>query len=764
MTTLARKPLPAALCAYCGQQSPSGQKYCCAGCETLAYASVEPSPPVALRAHWQSWDTPTLSRDYNFSEDPSHSVFVFSIDGLRCASCVHLLEQIPRMDDAVENVEVRWGQSQAVVRARTGTTVGRLADLIENLGYKPTPLSPTDEPSKPGTRRDEIKRLAVAGFCAGNLMLFSIPLYGGADGIYPLIFGVISSVLFLPVLFYSAAPILMNAWNGLRARVWHADLPLAIALVSTSLLSFYNAFTGSDHFYFDSTAGFIFLILTVRFFHQSTLGGLARRLSLSQDLLPKLATILEGTRVRAVNVARLRPGQTVILHSDEIVATDSRLDSDMALFDTAWVDGETLPRWFQKGQSIAAGLRARSNMAVVTVEKSADDSDLVRALRQMELLNARKGRRLRKYETIARALVIAVTSIAIVMIGAALLWQDREILNRALALMIVACPCALLLGGPAIYAAALGKAREHGLLLKDSDVLDRILECKDIAFDKTGTLTTGELHLVEQTPAYIPTWQRELILRLESLSAHPVAFAFRRLFRDHFSDLIQVENLVEVPGREVSGFHLGKRYTLRSHPDPSEGLRVVFLENDVTLAEFLFDDRLRDETPALVSNLSTTHTLHILSGDREHRVQQTAAALGVPSERAHGRLSPAQKIETLQKRPFSVMIGDGLNDAGVLAAAHVGVAVSGAVEASMKSASVYAFRPGLRPIADLVAIANLTASALRRNIALALTYNIAAGLLAVTGYIDPLLAAVLMPASSGLILLSTWIFMKERLT
>ena len=758
---LSQRPNPQP-CSYCGQTFKGDGKYCCHACRTLHEIGMKPAQiPLLVAPAWQGWDDEALAREYNHAASEDRRRFVFDVEGLQCASCVLLLEQLPRWNAKVLNAQVDWGTQRITIEAEAGLTVGVAGSLIQNLGYNSRPVHPHqegDDENRAG--RGDLLRLGVAGFCAGNLMLFSIPLYAGAAGVYQTVFAYISAVLFLPVLFYSARPLLVNSWNSLRVGHWSTDLPLAIALISTSALSYRNVWAGNDHFYFDSTAGFIFLILLVRHWHRKAMAQALRGGSLLKRIFSDVVTLATADGERAVSVHTIEPGQVLVLPAETVLPCDALLQDDRAAFDTSYVDGESVPRWFQRGQKISAGYRLRSPKAIrLEAVQKFEDGDLVQALKKISATTT-KAAPVFRYEKSARRLVLIVTGVAALLLAYGLFRGNADYVQRALALMIVACPCALMIGGPAIYAAALKKAQSRGLIVKSAEVLDRVRECRHLILDKTGTVTTGDLQLVEQHPAQMPDWIPGLILSLEAPSQHPVAFAFRRLYKD-LSPNPEVTDVEEIIGEEVRGHWKGSTYRLIAIPETRLGLKIALFREKQLIADFVFEDSLQDFAPQLIQVLKPRLQIGLCSGDSHERVLRIAERLGISE--VVSSCKPNEKRLLVEQTPNALMVGDGFNDAAALQAAHVGLAVGGAVELSLQKASAYALRPGLRPVYDLLQISDQTHRALKRNMALALAYNISAGLLAIAGYINPLAGAVLMPLSSGLILFSTWRFYKEPL-
>lgn len=744
-------------CQHCGTPTGEPDQYCCGACRVLADLHWQPHPDDQRLLHWQAYDSPDLRAEYNLSSSPDLLRLHFFVEGLECSSCVHLLEKLPEYDPLIRSARVNFGDSELFVEAVADAQPGRIAALVESLGYHPRFLRPREsaEILQDEQDRDFLRRLAVAGACAGNIMLLSVGVYGGAPAPWAQFLHALSILLFLPILFYSAVPFYRGAWSALKARRINVDLPLVIAFCGGFIASVVNLYHANDGIYLDSTAGFLFLILVSRWFlrrsHRRWLSPGSRR-PWSTEMVRCLGP--EGAHPRSSR--QLNPGDLYELDPEQSLPVDSRLESPTALLDVSMMTGEAFPRVFQQGQKIFAGFRVLERKFRARALCRIEDSEISRLMTRIERDSFFKSQKADLFDRSARLLLLAVLGLGLLLIIFAPIFglDLHASFQRALSLWIVACPCALAFGGPLAYGAGLREATEKGIFIKSADVFDRLEGIRRIVFDKTGTLTEGKLRLVAQEPADIPEQWKQLILSLESQSQHPVAHAFREAWRDQAENPLPLSDVHEIIGSRVFGVYEGQVFGVKSGDPEAAHLEVLFCQDQKILARFHFSDILRADTPAVLQALEQHFQLQLLSGDSQARVDSIATQLKLPPHQCLGRQSPSEKADFLRQSPGSMMIGDGANDAPALAAADVGIAVSGALEESFRRADVYFSRKGLAPLLDLLAIGQKTRRRVWRSLAFALCYNVVAGAAAVLGWVNPLVAALLMPISSLLIIVA----------
>ncbi|AHZ85105.1 cation-transporting ATPase [Bdellovibrio bacteriovorus] len=743
-------------CAYC-RAGTTEPVYCCSACETLDL-HVRQIPVLSEQQNPYAYlDQPEFRRLY--SHDKQDFNFLFFAEGLHCSSCVHLLEKLPEFYDRIAMARVNFGQSTVAVKLAEGGSLAQVAHVIAELGYKPSPLAAQDNLAAryQSENRSFLKRIAVAGFCAGNTMLFVIPVYSGLAGTWATVFNWLSFALFLPILLYSAQPFYKGAWNSLKYKVINVDLPIAIAMLSGFALSTANLVRGDGDIYFDSTASFMFFILSARYLlkrvQQNYLSPSRMKSFFQMEKYERISgdtsAVIPWSSVNAGDVLKLKQGQSL--------PSDATLLSSHATLDMSLFNGESLPKVFSSGMTLFAGTKILDDGVLVRMNLQFSESKLGQLLQQLDHGALKKSRFIALTDRLAQWLIITVFSIAVLFFIAYASIDISEAFNRSLALIVLACPCALAFGSPLTFGLALKKSQRLGILLKDATSLERMLEVKNIFFDKTGTLTEGHLSLSHSEPAIISPRLQANILALEATSYHPLAFALRQAW-PHPEFMPAVQNAQEILGKGVKGQIDGKIYEIRhlSESTHEDETAIEVLCDGQSLCRLYFLDELRQDSAQAVQELNKRGmNCFLLSGDKKSRVYQAANQCGIARENAHGELFPEDKKDILIRHKNTCMIGDGANDSLSLQAADVGIAVKGSVDLSLNSADVYFTRGGLSPFFDLLKISEQTQNVLKRNLGISLTYNTIGGILALAGFIDPLMAAILMPISSVVIILSS---------
>lgn len=741
-------------CVYCGSESLQGP-YCCAACESLA--NVTKSPKTGPAEEYSYLDQENFRSLYKI--DNADYNYLFFAEGIHCSSCVHLLEKLPFYCEGVSMAEVHFGNSTVGIKLEDQSSLGAVATTIKELGYNPIPLTAeenTEEKYKLENRA-ALKRIAVAGFCAGNMMLFVIPVYAGLSGPLGELFNWISFALFLPILFYSAVPFYKGSLASLKYKSISIDLPIVIALLSSFVFSVVNLIRKDGSIYFDSTASFLFLILSARYLlkrvQQNYLSTSVLKNNFKNE---RYSRFTRENSVEVVPFSALRVGDTVLIKTNQILPMDSHLVSEQALLDMSLLNGESLPKAFTKGLGLLGGTKVLEKDITVQIASSFEDSKIGQLFKKLETSSRVKNDFINLTDSLAQKLILVVFSLALIFFVIYSTIDVSEAFNRSLALIVLACPCALAFGSPLTYGFALKKALQKGILIKNAAIFESVLKIKNIFFDKTGTLTEGHLRLTHSEPEVISPEVRQVILSLENQSYHPIAFALRKEWGQS-TTLLPTENPCEILGYGVQGKIGGHFYELRSLSESTHDseLAIELSKNGTPLCRLYFSDAIREESPAVVHTLQTSGMkCFILSGDTKARTIAAGLACNIGRENTYASLFPEDKKSILEKHPNSCMLGDGANDSLSLQHADVGIAVKGSVDLSLSHSDVYFTRGGLTPLLDLIHIAQKTRIVLVRNLSISLVYNTLGGVLALSGFVSPLLAAILMPISSAVIILS----------
>lgn len=736
---------PRALCAYCRTTAAVGDSiYCCIGCESLAGLSGDRELPS------HAVEDERLIRDYGKTVGDAVE-FECTVEPLACEACVQALARLPESFPAVSELE--WHRGRSVLRfrfAKDRALPTGFFDILRRLKLEPR----WREPGAPGegneAMRQRLIRVGITGALAANIMMFAVPIYGGLDGDLRFIFEIVQAVLFIPVFFWCAIPIFRTAWMALKLRFLSVDLPLAVAFVLGSVFSATSLAQGSHDIYFDSLAGFLFLILASRFILERSLANHLRS--------PRLGELFENPHFAATRDGReiflpwhgLRPGDLVTLGANDRLPVDGVLETRSAEFDTSWMTGEVMPVLRFKGAPLKAGIRLISKNAVIAVTSTAEDTEFARVVSRLET----GGEKLEGggEARVGTALVLGCFALIGVLLAFAGTIGFTESLRRSLALLIVACPCAVSFAAPLARARATRLARARGFWIRRSHVWRRLAHPARIAFDKTGTLTDGNLTVAPHSPMIDARW-KQIILSLENVSAHPVAESLRRSWGP--IGTYTVANAREIPGEGVEGVIEGQFYEFKKVAGDTGSVSLSLRRNGQALMDVELQDQVRPRTREAFANLGKDHQLFIVSGDSEERVFAFADTMKVPRERASGNLKPDEKARALDRIHPDLYFGDGTNDIPALRKAPVSFATGGAALEAKAASDVLMLDADLARLPMLFEIARETEKLIRRNFIIALVYNVGAGLAAVDGAIHPLIAAVLMPAISLALAAST---------
>lgn len=743
-------------CLYCHAPFEGSLDFCCSSCELLSNWQNKGELPLQKSAHavsdkWRKFSVPELENVYNFSKCPLFKKFKFYVDGLQCSSCVHLLEDFPKFAHGINEGRVDYAKHTLEIQAQISVNLAEVCQWIENLGYNPTPLKESSdyEKAKKLENREDLKRIGVAGAVAGNLMLFSVPIYAGLDGNLAFIFKWLSFFIFLPLVLYCAKPFFKNAWSSLLVRRINVDMMIVVALVAGFVFSTYSLILNLDDIYFDSTASFIFLILSTRYLLKKY-----QDLVLNKNILDDLF----GAEIYEVKVSesysherydQLQQGTCIKLNASQVVPCDSILQSEEQFFDLSFLTGEAYPQAKHQGDRILAGSRLLQGESLIECTGSVEQSELFRSLSELESTKQTKSEMQNLSDLFSHRLTLAVFAIAGLFFILTYPSLGIEAFKRCLALITIACPCAIAFGAPLANGLGMKKAIRKGFFVRSGNVFEKISQVRKVIFDKTGTLTSSDLKLVKTFPSDISDEYKSIILGLEKSSQHPVAISLRKLWQQ--SSPFQFSQIEEEAGVGVSGTYDGHNYRLckpESFPQ-NEMLQVDFLIDGKPAVYLYFAETISQEAIRVVRRFHKQNfDVKMLTGDARGRAIEVAKTLGIRPAYVFSEQSPASKKETIIRENPCLYVGDGLNDLQALQEAQVSFAVRGPFEATMQVSDVYAPQKNLSALLEIFEISTKVHATLKMNLLFAIFYNVTGGILALLGFVNPLVAAVLMPMSS----------------
>ena len=765
-------------CAHCGDPcegeavSTDDGAFCCGGCASVfailkahqleGYYACDVTAGVSQRAaagrerdRFAALDDPAVAASLLAFDDGRIARATLAVPAIHCASCVWLLERLWRLEPSAR-VEVDLLRRAVHIEYSTAdTSLRRVVEAMASLGYEPsiTP-EPRDSAMSPALRR-LYRQLGVAGFAAGNIMLFSIPRYlngGPLDGGFQRLFDILNLALATPVLLYSGADYFRNVWHAMRSRTMTLDVPIAIGLAVLFARSAFEVVTGRGEGFMDSFTGLVFFLLIGRLFQLKVFERIAFDRTY-RSFLPLTVAVERNGEIVPTAIERLSPGDVIALRRHEVVPADAVLLDDRAAVDYAFITGEQTPVILTGGHAVRAGGRAASNTMRLRVTREVSQSVLARLWSNPVFSKTRQywltgiGAQFGRWFTVG-AIVIAAA-------GAVAWWPDAGAsVSVATAVLIIACPCAVTLAAPITLGTAMGMLARRGLYLKHPAVALDLSRVDAIAFDKTGTLTTaGDSPIVGREGLSETAWSR--VRRLAAESVHPVSRAIAATGQNALG--LRVTEVRELVGSGIRGtvggveVAIGTRafVTLETGMRPAGPEQATYARAGDEIACLHVASPVRAGVERAAAALAADHELFLLSGDNAREAGRWRRFFGA---RAHFDQSPDDKLRRIEEARAAgrrvLMVGDGLNDAGALAAADVGIAVSDSTACLVPAcdAMLSASR-----VADLPAFLEYARRARRVVLlcfAISIAYNAIGLTLALAGALTPLASAILMPVSS----------------
>jgi len=782
-------------CFHCGEPCPEaafsldGRAFCCFGCQTVfsllrengleQFYELNAAPGTRVRAEsiaakWAFLDDPAVAEKLFDYADKTCAKVTLHLPAIHCVACVWLLENLFKLHPGVGHSQVNFSRREAAITfAPDKIKFSELAALLASIGYEPELTFGETEKSKPSPLRKKAwLQIGFAAFGFGNIMLMSLPFYFGLDSLngpwFRALAGWLGLALALPVVTFSAADFWRAAWSGWRQRTLTLEIPIVIGITAIYASSIFAVLAHRGPGYCDSLCGLIFFLLCGRLFQKKTYD----RLTFDRDykgFFPLSVVRKNSGGEACVAISQLQTGDHLILRNGELLPADARLVGGEACIDYSFVTGESEPVACEIGRHLFAGGRQVGGAIEVETVKPVAQSYLAtlwnnEAFRKnrdhdLDSLTNRYSRRFTK-------LVIGIA------LAAAVFWLCRDAtkaLKAFTSVLIVACPCALALAAPLTHGTAQRMLARLKIFLKNALVVERMATVDTIVLDKTGTLTCADARGVEFLQAASGKRQAETVLSPEEASwigslarqsTHPNSV---RITKALLFDPLPVLGFKETPGSGVEGDVAGHKILLGSRAwleqrgistrDEGTGTISVGVAIDGRFAgAFTFENSLRPEVAQLIAELGDRFELALLSGDNEREAERFKKLFG---DRAILKFnqSPADKlnfIRELQSRGRKVMmVGDGLNDAGALKQAEVGVAVVEQIGIFSPASDVILDAAELPRLARVLEFSRAAARVVRAGFVISALYNLAGVGIAAAGLLSPVVCAILMPLSSA---------------
>ncbi|AEI02105.1 nitrogen fixation protein FixI [Afipia carboxidovorans OM5] len=681
-----------------------------------------------------------------------------SVPSIHCGACILAVETALGALPGVEAARVNLSTKRATIRWRDGAPPPFI-ETLRQAGYEAHVYDAgADVTDK--TFGELIRALAVAGFAASNIMLLSVSVWSGADDATRDLFHTISAVIALPTLAYSGRVFFRSAWQALRHGRTNMDVPISIGVLLAFGLSLYETATHGPHAYFDASVTLLFFLLIGR-----TLDHLMREKARTAvnglaNLVARGALVLQpdGSRVYTP-VNEIAAGMTVLLAAGERVPVDADVVSGQSDIDSALLTGESAPVPAAPGTRLQAGVLNLTGPLTLVATATARDSTLADLVRLMEAAESGRSAYRRIADRASQLYAPAVHATAfLTFIGWMIATGDlHRAITIAIAVLIITCPCALGLAVPMVQVMAARRLFESGILLKDGSALERLAEIDTVVFDKTGTLTAGVPRLA--APDAIDAGTLSLAAAIAAHSRHPYSRAIEAASTGKVAPHLMPETVTEHPGCGLEAkvgahlYRLGRASWALAAQDEAHDEGLVLARDSALLTRFEFEDKLRGGAHEALAALKTNFDIEILSGDHDAAVNQIAGELGLRYRAGTMPAGKVARIESIEASGHKVlMVGDGLNDAPALAAAHASMAPATAADIGRNAADLVFLHDSLEAVPQAIGIARTAAQLVRQNLALAVGYNIIAVPIAILGYITPLVAAIAMSSSSVIVI------------
>ena len=760
------------VCHHCGDPCDQSIEvdsnfFCCYGCKAvhellsnsdLQHHYLETSEnnksisQIKAERKYAFLDNEDVIKQLLSFQDEVVSVIRFSLPAIHCSSCIYLLEHLPLIEPAVLRSEVHFTKKEVTITFNEQASLKNLAVLLSQLGYPPSvSLEHLDKTKRHVEKSNIGVKIAVAGFCFGNSMLMSMPEYLDAKLLltedFKSVFSWINLVFAFPVLLYSARDYFKKAWKGIQFGNLNIDVPIVLGILTLFGRSAYEIITQTGAGYIDSLTGLVFFLLIGKWYQGKTYQALSFERDYTSYFPVSITCLIDGEEYHR-SLRELKKGDIVVIHNDELIPADGVVLSGRGNIDYSFVTGESKPVTKGEGNFIYAGGRQKGGELIIELKKSVNNSELTQLWNQEVFKKKNENLqtwvdKISKYFTLSILLIATLTGVYWWIMDQSVVW------NSVSAVLIVACPCALALVLPFTYGHAMRILGKKGLFLKNAEVIESMARIDNIVFDKTGTLTENEARANYDGDRLSPVDQQYLRSALGN-SAHPLSRLIHNQLPvvpkfplNHFHEEVGKGFIAEVNGVAIE---VGSAAFLRMEDDavsPAES--KVFVNIGNKRGVFRIRSNYRNGIFSVLGHLKDRFRLFLLSGDNDAEKERLEPYF----DHLRFRQKPLDKLHFIESQNEKVlMIGDGLNDAGALKKAEVGIAIAedihqfspacDAILSSKETTKIDAVLRYARHISWIVFIA----------FAVSFLYNIVGLSFAVSGNLTPLISAILMPISS----------------
>lgn len=777
-------------CYHCGEVCRDGlvffddKNFCCDGCKVVyellsennlcTYYNLESHAGISPKlknfdGRFAYLDDPDVIGALIRFRDENNTIVVFDVPQMHCSSCVWLLEHLYKLDKGILSSRTDFLQKQITIQYdHRETSLRKVVELITTLGYEPLlSLESIETKNRTNPLRTRVYRIAVAGFCFANIMMLSFPEYFhiAEEGDHQLqqTFSWLNLFLSLPVLIYSGGEFFISAWQGLKAKFLNIDVPLVLSILLTFGRSVYEIISGTGAGYLDSMSGIIFFMLVGRYFQEKTHFNLQFDRNYKSFFPISIMVKKADGKTESIPLTSLTVGHVMSIHSQELIPADSKLLSDHAHIDYSFVTGESKPVKLHKGEIIYAGGKQTGGFIECEVLKEVSQSYLT-DLWNRDAFNKGERNESASIHKLARNFTVFLLALSF---GAFIYWLPTDVsrgLGALTTVLIVACPCALLLSSTFTNGAIIRIFSKNKCYLKNPGVIEEMANAQHVVMDKTGTITNN-VSKVRFEGRELDEGKLAFIYSVTRQSNHPLSRALSQHLS--FCDVLPVYDYRELPGQGMHAVVEGHQISIGnaahcnvSHEVSTEegDTRVFVVMDGISLGYFRFEKNFRTGVAGLLDTIRKRYKLSFISGDTDADRKELLSMTTQDTEMRF-RQSPHDKLEYIQslqaKGTKVAMVGDGLNDAGALRQSDVGIAISDDVNNFSPACDAILEGSAFNKLDRLFALSVSAQRIIRASFVLSLLYNVVGLSFAVQGNLSPVIAAILMPVSSISIILFT---------
>lgn len=750
------------------------KNFCCNGCKTvyeifqtndLTYfydlQSGAGTSPGEIEGKYDFLNSDKITQRLIEFDDGTIQIVNLFIPGIHCSSCIWILENLKKLHPGITNSQVDFPKKMIrVTFKREEVSLKDLVVLLARIGYEPYISLDDYEKEKSKTDRSILYKLGVAGFAFGNIMFLSFPEYFEVGEFwldqYKGLFRWLMFAFSLPVVFYAGSDYFISAYKGLRSRLLNIDVPIALGIIVLFLRSSFEIAFNLGSGFFDSLTGLIFFLLVGRFFQQKTYSFLSFERDYKSYFPIAVTRLNKNKKEETVQVYDINRGDRLLIRNKELIPVDGILISNGAQIDYSFVTGESEPVQKNSGDKVFAGGRQCYGAIEIETLKSVSQSYLTQLWSNSVFEKDKTTAFQTLTDSIGKRFTIAVLTIAIIAASFWMFHDSSKALNVFTAVLIIACPCAIALAAPFTLGNMLRIFGRNKFYLKNSAVIEQLALIDTAIFDKTGTITTTQSSTITYEGMELTAEEESLLKNTLRASNHPLSRSLYELLKEH--NIETLDEYTEYTGKGVHGvkdksdIKVGSAdFVGRQQLSDYKSTAVHVSTNDLYKGCFVFHNNYREGVSEVFKNMSNYLDLAVISGDNEGEKGRLEKLLPTLTPLFFNQ-KPTDKLEFIKELQANdkkvLMVGDGLNDAGALAQSNVGLAISENINVFSPACDGILDATKFRFLNNYILASKKAMNIIKLCFVLSLMYNVVGLYFAITGQLEPVIAAILMPLSS----------------